>query len=346
MLHYIFRITIITIAVTLAALAAAIAVIPHPPKPDRFVYGTTFSKEFTERLSLDWKKTYLAILNDLGITTIRLGAYWDDLEPEEGMFAFDDLDWQIAEAQKRGIGVMLAVGQKLPRWPECHYPAWFREGDDAYRRPLSGDEQEKLLRYMFVVLERYRDNSAVTHWQVENEPFLPFGICPPLDEAFFDRQIALVRSRDTSRPLVISESGEFSTWMGAAKRSDILGSTLYRVVWWKSTGYVRYPIPEWFYWKKIWLIRALYPHLKDLIAIELQAEPWAHLQIYENTIDEMMKSMHPAQFVENLRFARAARFGTQYVWGAEWWYWMKEIHHQPYYWDYAGGVFRGEIDPQ
>lgn len=344
-MYRILRITVFVIVIVIVVIAAVIAVIPHTPKPERFTYGITFSKEFTERLNLDWRMAYLTILNDLGITAIRLGAYWDELEPEEGRFTFDDLDWQINEAHRRGIGVMLAVGQKLPRWPECHYPAWFREGDDAYRKPLDAHGQAKLLQYMTAVVERYREHPGVTHWQVENEPFLPFGICPPLDVEFFDRQVAQVRSLDPSRPVVISESGEFSTWLGAARRADVIGSTLYRVVWWKSTGYVRYPIPEWLYWKKIWLVERFYP-VQDIIIIELQAEPWAHLQIYENTIEEMMKSMHPAQFVENLRFARAARFGTQYVWGAEWWYWMKETQDQPFYWDYARGVFHGDTVPE
>ena len=237
---------------------------------------------------------------------------------------------------------MLAVGQKLPRWPECHYPAWFRKGDDEYRRALTQSEQEKLLGYIRTVVERYKNEPAITQWQIENEPFLPFGICPELNEEFFDREVALIRLLDSSRPLVISESGEFSTWLGAARRADIVGSTLYRVVWWKSTGYVHYPIPNWFYWKKIWLIKKLYPSVKDIIVIELQGEPWAHLQIYENTVEEMMKSMPPKQFVENLRFARASRFATQYVWGAEWWYCMKEKHSQPLYWDTAKNTFAGE----
>ena len=195
---------------------------------------------------------------------------------------------------------------------------------------------------MRAVVERYKNEASVTHWQIENEPFLPFGICPELNMEFFDREVALARSLDSSRPLVISESGEFSTWLGAARRADVVGSTLYRVVWWKSTGYFRYPIPDWFYWKKTVLVKWLNPGVDDIIIIELQGEPWAHLQIYENTIEEMMKSMPPEQFVENLRFARASRFGTQYVWGAEWWYWMKEKPSQPFYWDTAKKTFAGE----
>lgn len=317
--------------------------IPNPPEPEKFTYGITFSKQFVEKLEMDWQEVYLAILGELGIKTIRLSAYWHEVEPEEGKFDFSDLDWQVAEAKKRNIGVMMAMGQKLPRWPECHYPNWLgKESDEEKRIPLNAPERLKLLNYIRTVIGHYKNENAISHWQIENEPFLHFGICPELDVTFFDKEVALVRELDTSRPLVISESGEFSTWFGAAKRADILGSTLYRVVWWKNTGYVRYPIPDWFYWKKTTLIKWLYPSLKDIIIIELQGEPWAHLQIYENTIEEMMQSMHPEQFKENLRYARATRFGTQYVWGAEWWYWMKEKQGNDFYWEYAKKVFADE----
>ncbi|MDO8558612.1 MAG: beta-galactosidase [bacterium] len=313
----------------------------NPQKPERFTYGITFSRPFTEKLGLDWKETYIAILDELNIKTIRLVAYWSEIEPREGNFDFEGLDWQISQAKKRNIGVMLAFGQKLPRWPECHYPAWLqKDTDEKMREGLDATEHEKLLRYLRATMEHYKDENAITHWQIENEPFLPFGICPVLNEDFFGQEVALVRSMEPSRSLVISESGEFSTWIGAARLADVIGSTLYRVVWWQSTGYVRYPIPEWFYWKKTILIKWLYPSVKDIVVIELQGEPWAHLQIYENTIEEMMKSMPPAQFIENLRYARDSRFATQYVWGAEWWYWMKTKHQVPFYWDYAGQIFK------
>jgi hypothetical protein len=86
-------------------------------------------------------------------------------------------------------------------------------------------------------------------------------------------------------------------------------------------------------------VKMLHPALKDIIVIELQGEPWAHLQIYENTVAEMMKSMDHPQFKENLRYAAASRFGTQYVWGAEWWLWMKDKQNDPFYWDYAQSLF-------
>lgn len=306
--------------------------ISNPEKPATHTYGITFSKPFAKQMGLDWKETYLAILDELRPDALRLVAYWPEVEPGQNVLDFTDLDWQVEEATRRGVSVMLSMGQKLPRWPECHYPAWLRDNVAREKREaLSHVEQEELLAYVREVVAHYRNNSGVKSWQVENEPFLPFGICPMLDEALLDREIAAVRELDPSRPIIISESGEFSTWFGAARRADVIGTTLYRVVWWKATGYVRYPIPEEFYWKKVGLIKNLFG--KDVMIIELQAEPWAHLQLYENTVEEMMKSMSPRQFVENLRYAHASRFSTMYLWGAEWWYWMKERQQNSFYWD-------------
>ncbi|GAI67698.1 unnamed protein product, partial [marine sediment metagenome] len=54
-----------------------------------------FSQKHAELLELDWKETYLALLDDLEVKNIKLITYWDLLKPEEGEYNFEDLDWQI-----------------------------------------------------------------------------------------------------------------------------------------------------------------------------------------------------------------------------------------------------------
>jgi hypothetical protein len=34
--------------------------------------------------------------------------------------------------------------------------------------------------------------------------------------------------------------------------------------------------------------------------------------------------MNPTKFDEILDYARETRYDTQYLWGAEWWYWLRE----------------------
>ena len=43
---------------------------------------------------------------------------------------------------------------------------------------------------------------------------------------------------------------------------------------------------------------------------------------------------------ETVEFANETGFDEIYLWGAEWWYFMKE-QGQPQYWDYARELFNG-----
>ena len=43
-------------------------------------FGATFSKKFCDELGLNWKETYISILDDLKVRYLRLPAYWDEIE--------------------------------------------------------------------------------------------------------------------------------------------------------------------------------------------------------------------------------------------------------------------------
>ena len=91
-----------------------------------FKYGVSFSRFHTDELGLDWKEVYLAILDDLAVRHFRFSAHWPLTEPEEGKYNFEELDFQMKEAEKRDASVILAVGRRLPGWPECHEPKWLQ----------------------------------------------------------------------------------------------------------------------------------------------------------------------------------------------------------------------------
>jgi hypothetical protein len=90
-------------------------------------WGVNFSIKQTEFLKLDAKETYSAILDDLGAKNIKIAVYWDLIEKEKGVYDFNELDWQMAEAAKHNVSVILAIGMKVPRWQECHLPTWARD---------------------------------------------------------------------------------------------------------------------------------------------------------------------------------------------------------------------------
>lgn len=325
---------ILVVLVVLLLTSFCFFFVGKPEPAEEMVYGVSFSKPFAERLGLDWKEVYFAILDELKVKKLRLPAYWTEIESIEGQYDFSDLDWQIDEAEKRGIGIILIVGRKLPRWPECHIPDWAEGLNEK-------EQQKRVLDLIEEVVERYKERESIKAWQMENEPFLRhFGICPKLDKKFLEKEIALVRSLN-NRPIIITASGEFDTWIGAYRRADVMGTTLYRIVWVKwLRSHLRYPLPPIFYHRKTALMKWLFGP-KKIIVIELQAEPWGPDLSYKLSLEEQYKSMNLEQFKENVEYARQAGFSEIYLWGAEWWYWIKEKHRDGSIWEEAKELFKG-----
>ncbi len=303
------------------------------PRPSDVTWGITFSTLMSEQLGLAWKENYEAILQDLHPDVIRLVAYWPFTEPSERSWHFENLDWQVGEAEKAGIPIVLTVGQKAPRWPECHYPGWLHKNDKANR-------EEHLLRYIEQVVDHYKNRSNLLYWQVENEPFLIFGECPPLDKSFLEKEIALVQTLDPAHQILMTDGGEFGNWFEAARRSDVFGTTLYRKVYNRFFGPIEYPLTPEFYPLKTTLTKWMTgkPDQKFFV-IELGLEPWTKKQIYEISLDEQRELFGPSDFKENIDYALHARFDTYYLWGAEWWYSMKGQGH-PEYWEMAKEIIR------
>lgn len=307
------------------------------PKNQKLSYGITFSQKFSEELvGADWKQNYLAILDDLKIKDLRLVAYWDLVEPEKEKFNFNDLNWQIAEAQKREAKIVLVVGRKVPRWPECHVPSWAQKlsTSDVDSRTIDVGRikfQESLLNYLKTTIEHYRDNPAVWAWQVENEPLFPFGSCGHTPLALLNQEIKLVKSLD-GRPIILTDSGELGfAWPYLAAKSDIFGTTLYRYVTHRLFGDIRYSlIPVSYFRLKVGMARFLG---KDYLISELQAEPWAGESLKNVSLEWQTKKMNPEILAEIIGYAGRSGFPRAYLWGAEWWYWMREKQNKPEMWN-------------
>ena len=301
--------------------------------PEKFDYGVSFSKFHSDELGLDWKETYLAILNDLNVKKFRFTAHWPLTEPEEGKFNFVELDFQVQEAQRAGASVILAIGRRLPGWPECHEPDWAKDYSTE-------EKHEKINAYIKTVIERYKNYENIIYWQVENEPYLTFfGLnCGELNEDFLKEEIKLVSSLDPSRPIIITDSGEFGTWYKAYQRGDVFGTSMYLYVWWRNyIGPIRYPITPGFFRIKRNLVNLIYGKKPSLV-IELSAEPWLLEPIVDTSIEVQLGRMGIDKFNEMIEFSGATSFDIFYLWGAEWWYWMNQNNH-PEFWERAQQLF-------
>lgn len=295
-------------------------------------YGVTFSKKQAEDLGLEWRAFYRDIFTDLGVRQIRLSAYWDEVEPKNNEFFFNNLDWQINTASEHGAEIILAVGRRLPRWPECHFPDWAFDLEKEINTA-------ETLEYIKTVIDRYKDNENIIAWQIENEPFLPhFGECPDLDKVLLDKEIALARELD-SRPIVLTDSGELSFWVPAAKRADIFGTTMYRDTYSEVLDrYIHYPIePGFFRFKKN--ITRFFTRPERWLVIELQAEPWGPKPFQHLDKAEREKTMSLEKFQDMIEFSSKTGFKEFYLWGVEWWRWECVVNNDCALWEEARGLF-------
>jgi hypothetical protein len=301
------------------------------PQAENIAWGINFSQKHTELLKLDWQKTYLAILEDLKAKNLKILVSWDWIENKKDQPYFDDLDWQIKEAADHQAKVILVVGMKTGRWPECHLPDWVKN--------LSREDlQNSVLNYLKEIIPHYKDSEAIWAWQVENEPFFTFGVCPETDNDFLKKEIDLVKSLDDKkRPVIISDSGEGSMWLKAAGLGDILGITMYRKTNNKILGVVNYPYPPVFYWRKAVIIKKFFK--KDVFVGELQAEPWGRVLLYDSPLEEQKLTMNLDQFKKNIEYAKQTGFKDFYLWGTEWWYWMKMLQQDGSIWGEAKKLF-------
>lgn len=321
--------------VILFIIAVLILFFLWPQKPSASIkYGVSFSKLHSDELGLDWKKAYLALLDDLKVRNFRFSAHWPGTEPLDGKFDFSVLDFQMKEAQKRNVSVILAVGRRLPGWPECHDPKWIEGKDSEFRNA-------KLLEYITAVVNRYKGYKNIKYWQVENEPFLAFfsrSACGQLDKDFLKQEIALVKSLDPDRSVLVTDSGEFGTWKGAHDYGDVFGTSMYLYIWNRRIGPMRYPITPGFFKLKQWFADLFFVE-KPRVLIELSAEPWLLQPISSASTDVLLDRMGIDKFNEMLDFASRTGFREQYLWGAEWWYWLKVHKITDAHWNRAKELF-------
>ena len=72
--------------------------------------------------------------------------------------------------------------------------------------------------------------------------------------------------------------------------------------------------------------------------IELSLEPWLLEPAISAQLDVQLQRMSIDKFNEVIKFAKRTGFEKQYLWGAEWWYWMKQKGHDEY-WEEAKVLF-------
>lgn len=293
-------------------------------------YGVTFSEKYAKELGNDWKANFDAILNDLGAKRLRLMSYWDLNEPSQGNYDFRDLDYQMSEAAKHGVKVSLAIGLRQPRWPECHQPEWAKnlgENSEQWQKALDD--------YITTVQNRYKNNPALSSYQLENESKNAwFGECKgPATTERLVHEFNLAKANDPNHPVYMSLSDQHGFPAGNPV-PDEYGFSVYRIVW-NDKGpfhfYLTYPTPIWFHRLRTWLIGII--KQREVFIHELQVEPWGPKATKDLSLEEQNRSMSNNQILKNLVFARKIGKDEIYLWGSEWWYWRKTHFNDPGPWN-------------
>jgi len=297
-------------------------------KPKATKYGINYSAKYARELGLNSNKAYLDILDNLNPKLVRLNAYWDEIETSPESYNFSEINWQISQAQKRNIEVILALGRKVPRWPECHDPVFIKNQSEE-------EIKNKLLLLIKEEVLNFRNFPNIKYYQVENEPFFPFGECPhPLgDREFIKKEIKLVKELDSNKKILIQDSGETGIWPLTKSLGDILGISMYKFVVFNPRIinldiYITYPLPHWYYRLKASFFGI---NTENIIITELQAEPWGTKPIGMLSKEEIEKTASYAKFNNLIEISQKSGFSNALFWGVEWWYKQKELGDSFYF---------------
>lgn len=275
------------------------------------ILGTTYSHREISYLQLDHKDAFQELL-DLQFDIIRLGCYWDEIQPQKNTWDFSRIKEQLDQCEKAQQNVLLTLGMKAPRWPEYYIPSWL-EGRDV--SSLFPEVSEFLTR----CIEELKKYTCITHWQVENEPLGPSGpnnFSIPID--LLEREVKLVKSIDP-RPLVLN------AWMDYIEKdhlvatltpfADIIGFDIY----------YKTPKNRFFYTgpksSQTYFASAIKQSSKPVWIVELQAEPWETSQ--EKKFSKNPRSISTSILKDN--YEKALTLSPQAIlfWGYEYWYLRK-----------------------
>lgn len=331
-----------------------------PASADPISVGFTYSPRQADYLDLPRRETYQAAIG-LAPSLVRLGAYWDEIEPAPGRYEFAQLDWLIEEAARHERRVILTVGMKAPRWPEYFLPAWLTDRVDLPRgATVSNDPLVRARAAAFVrrVVARYRDQPAIAYWQVENEPLDPAGADQwRIGIDFLREEVAIVRAIDIiHRPVIVSmfvtiDPLSLLPWRRSEPRNralalletaDILGLDVY-----PSLGQRRFGRDLYFNWSfapweeiAIDLRNLARSRGQEAWILEAQAEPWEPERVVYTDRDPS-RSVQPALAAGIFERLRAAGFDNILFWGVEHWYMRIQRHDDATWWSRLGSFFPG-----
>lgn len=327
-----------------------------PIEPRRStLLGISFRPPQVATLGLDAQTTLQTLLT-YPFPLIRLGAYWNRMEPEPGRFSSDELDWQIDAAEQAGKRIILCVGSlKTFGYPEFFVPAHRLRQPFPEHTRIKPSAYSSLLaaaaEFIARLVERYRQRQSIVAWQLEHEAVDPLGVEHSwrLDAAFVAKEIEALRKADSTRPIMMngflptSLPGRLSQWwrtrdqgdsLAVAQRlADIVGIDYYPRLAVMPVGtrtlYLDGSAGRWQQRRGQKLLAWASAHGKRLMIAEGQAEPWEAVTTPPNPNGRGMYSCLPEHVIANynacMRWSQPEALLYAYLfWGAEYWMLRKQ----------------------
>jgi Beta-galactosidase len=333
-----------------------------PIEPRRAtLLGISFRPPQAAALGLDAHATLQALLA-YPFQLIRLGAYWDRMEPEPGSFHTDELDRQIDASEQARKQIILCVGPiKTFSYPEFFVPGHVLPRPLPEHTLVKPSDYPALLAaataFITRLVERYRDRGGIVAWQVEHEGVDPLGIEHSwrLEDAFVAKEIEAVRKADPTRPIMMngflptSLPVALSQWwqtrdqgdsLAVAQRlADIVGIDYYPrhalIAAGTRTLYLDGAKSPWHKWRRSELSAWTRAHKQKLMIAEGQAEPWEAVTTPPNPLGQGMCSCMPEHVIINynqcLSWSQPGSPLYAYLfWGAEYWVLRKQTGDPSY----------------
>lgn len=334
--HKIVTVFVLLIAFAFGTMYGIALWYQHSERSKPLQLGVSFIPDYATYLGLDPQTTMDALLNDLHVRNFRLTSYWKDVEPTPGQYDFTQLDWQFAKAEAAHAHIILTVGLRQPRWPECHPPTWLDT-----TKPAS-TWQPQLEQYMTAVINRYKRSPALQSYQLENEYFLlGFGDCTDISRDRLVGEYKLVKQLDPAHPIIVGRSNNGIGTPIGQPTPDEFSMSMYQRVWDANVThrYLQYPFPSWYYSFLAGVQKITKG--KDMVIGELQAEPWPPQgqDLLTSTLSEQSKSFNAQRLQASVDFGEATGMKTINLWGAEYWYYRMVTLHDPSVWNTAQQIF-------
>lgn len=313
-------------------------------------YGFSYSFEQAGWYGLDPKESYIDALEKYKFKWVRLPFFWNDSK------SLDDLEWATAEAEKRNVQVIVALGAKTPYYPEFHLPDNIKS-QVKFADTISASHAiaSDVLAVDKQVVERLSKFPNISYWQVENEPYLANINNVKIDRSLLSQEINVVRQTDKlNRPIMLtSDSGSYfkQNYIGLLdlmSKGDVLGVSVYfktQGVNWAAFRiankdfYVAWP--RWLFFPvQSWgFLSPNYEKIKSeaerrgvkVWAVEVQAEP------YSRALDDAKRkdlSFGAADLASADSFVKSQGFENVGFWGVSFWQFRKALSDSS--WENAG----------